>query len=146
MAYNTTAIKKDVDGKPIPQYYNDLQDAYEALKGRNGANRVELYDASGNPVDLETLLTAIATKLDDVTITASALPTGAATSTKQDTIKAAIDDLIELVQSMKDMEYYGASLSDRPAANAVPVGAIFMVVGNFDIIYQSNGTEWVVVT
>jgi len=53
MAYNTVSIQKDVDGKPIPQYYDPLLDAYRVLQGRNGANRVELYDADGNPIDLE---------------------------------------------------------------------------------------------
>ena len=56
MAYNTTAIKKDVDGKPIPQLYNELLNAYEVLQGRNGASRTELYDAAGNPIDLVQLL------------------------------------------------------------------------------------------
>lgn len=173
MAYNTIAIKKDVDGKPIPQYYNSVQDTYEALQGRNGASRVEIYDAAGNPIDLEALLTAIVTALGNVTVSNSALPTGAATATNQTTIRNLIDTVHTTLTQIKntegikkitdplpegsnnigkvtiaksDMEYYGKSLSDRPAANAVPVGAIFMVVGDFDTIYQSNGTEWVVVT
>ncbi|MBW2672573.1 MAG: hypothetical protein JRD89_04040 [Deltaproteobacteria bacterium] len=54
MAYNTVAIKKDVNQKPIPQYYNPSSDSYEPLEGRNGASRVLLYDANGNP-----LLTAV---------------------------------------------------------------------------------------
>ena len=33
MAYNTKPIKNDVDGKPIPQYYNPVTDLYEALQG-----------------------------------------------------------------------------------------------------------------
>jgi hypothetical protein len=50
MAYNTVSIQKDVDGKPIPQYYDPLLDAYRVLQGRNGANRVELYGPDGNPI------------------------------------------------------------------------------------------------
>ncbi len=41
------------------------------------------------------------------------------------------------------MEHYGATINDRPAANSVPVGATFMVVGS-TTVYQSNGTSWVV--
>jgi hypothetical protein len=59
MAYNTVSIKKDVDGKPIPQYFNPGTDAYEVLQGRNGANRVELYDADGNAVDLAALIATV---------------------------------------------------------------------------------------
>jgi hypothetical protein len=43
------------------------------------------------------------------------------------------------------LERYGASLSDRPPASSVSVGATFMVVGT-DIVYQSNGTDWVVIS
>lgn len=50
MAGNTRAIVKDVDAKPAPQYFNPSADAYEYLCGRNGASRVELYDANGNPL------------------------------------------------------------------------------------------------
>ena len=42
-----------------------------------------------------------------------------------------------------NMEYYGATVGDRPAANAVPVGAIYMAV-NTQEVWQSNGTDWVV--
>lgn len=173
MAYNTVPIKKDVDGKPIPQYYNALQDAYEALQGRNGASRVELYDANGNPVDLVALITSIVTALSDVKITSSTLPTGAATAANQTTIRNIIDTIHTTLTQIKNtdgikkitdplpagtnkigrvvidgntMEHYGTSLSHRPPANIVPIGSIFMIVGDFDTIYQSNGTEWVVVT
>lgn len=40
MAYNTKAIKTDVNQKPIPQYYNPDTDSYEVLEGKNGANKV----------------------------------------------------------------------------------------------------------
>lgn len=41
------------------------------------------------------------------------------------------------------MEQFGATIADRPAANSVPVGATFMIVGTTDA-WQSNGTDWVV--
>ena len=66
MAYNTVSIQKDVDGKPIPQYYNILQDVYEVLQGRNGANRVELFDASGNAVDVVALVADIISAVTDI--------------------------------------------------------------------------------
>jgi hypothetical protein len=74
MAYNTKSIKKDVDGKPIPQIFDMVKDDYEVLQGRNGAQRVEIYGPDGNPLsstsgklnirasELETLLSALGAK------------------------------------------------------------------------------------
>jgi hypothetical protein len=56
MAFNTKSIVKDLNQKPIPQYYNPVTDTYEVLQGSNGANRAVLYDADGNPVDLSKLV------------------------------------------------------------------------------------------
>ena len=42
-------------------------------------------------------------------------------------------------------ELFGESLSDRPPANSVSVGATFMVVGD-TVVYQSNGKDWVVIS
>nr|PZM87706.1 MAG: hypothetical protein DIU81_08870 [[Clostridium] cellulosi] len=50
MAYNTKAIKKDVNNHPVPQYYNPAIDDYEPLQGVNGAHRVLLFDTNGNPL------------------------------------------------------------------------------------------------
>ena len=41
------------------------------------------------------------------------------------------------------METYKATVAERPDADSVPVGAIFMAV-NTGEIWQSNGTDWVV--
>src|SRR5690606_36983387 len=41
------------------------------------------------------------------------------------------------------MEIYGPTEAERPAANTVPVGAVYMAV-NTGEIWQSNGTDWVV--
>lgn len=88
MAYNTVSIQKDVDGKPIPQYYNQLQNTYEVLQGRNGANRVELYDADGNAIDLAALFANIVLALGQVEIADSVLPSGAATESTLADIEA----------------------------------------------------------
>ena len=41
------------------------------------------------------------------------------------------------------MEFFGATIDERPPANSVPVGAIYMAV-NTQEVWQSNGIEWVV--
>lgn len=50
--------------------------------------------------------------------------------------------LMELKGSI--MEQYGATVANRPAANTVPVGAVYMAV-NTQEVWQSNGTDWVVI-
>ncbi len=174
MAYNTVAIKKDVDNKPIPQIYNQLLDTYEVLQGRNGAQRAELYDADGNPVDLETLLTAIVTALGDVKVSSSALPTGAATAAKQDTLKTAIDAAAALLTAIKDtagikkivdalpagtnnigkITLDGSTndmrgkAANKPAAGTVAVGTTYWSIDtdpHADAVEVSNGTSWVVI-
>lgn len=42
----------------------------------------------------------------------------------------------------KPMELYGATVADRPAANSVAMGAVFMAVNTREI-WQSNTIEWV---
>ncbi len=78
MPYNTKPIKTDGRGKPIPQYFNSVIDDYEALQGRNGANRVEIYGPDGNPIsvvgskmavratELETALSNLETALSEI--------------------------------------------------------------------------------
>ena len=74
MAYNTVSIKRDLDEKPIPQYYDTLINEYKALEGLNGANKTILYDSDGNAIDVTTLLGAITTALGAVDIASSVLP------------------------------------------------------------------------
>ncbi len=50
MAYNSKAIKTDVNAKPIPQLYNPTTDEYEVLQGSDGAARQVLYGPDGNPI------------------------------------------------------------------------------------------------
>lgn len=68
MAYNTQAVKRDSQNVPVPQVYNSNSDAYEVLQGANGAMRIMLYDANGNP-----LLTAANPGVADVTDRAARL-------------------------------------------------------------------------
>lgn len=42
------------------------------------------------------------------------------------------------------MEYYGPTVTQRPAANKVPVGAIYCAVSTQEY-WQSDGTTWVVI-
>src|SRR5690606_25589982 len=50
MAFNTKPIKTDLNGKPIPQYYDPTIDDYRPLEGQHGAARSILYGPDGNPI------------------------------------------------------------------------------------------------
>ena len=107
MAYNTKAIKKDVDGKPIPQVFNPTLDEYEALKGDAGAARHVIYGPDGQPIsttgnklavrasEIETLLESLdgkdfATQTTLAAILAKIIA-APATEAKQDTLIGHVD-------------------------------------------------------
>jgi hypothetical protein len=122
------------------------------------AARLLLASLNGKDFATQTTLAAVLAKLADP-----------ATATKQDAAKGVLDAISTAVAArateatlaaIKDAltdgtqkvqltgtltELFGASLSDRPPASSVSVGATFMVVGT-DIVYQSNGTDWVVIS
>lgn len=66
MAFNTKPIVKDVNEKPIPQYYNPVSDVYEVLQGLNGANKVILYNEAGQAVDLSALIATVVTAVEKI--------------------------------------------------------------------------------
>ena len=122
------------------------------------AARLLLASLNGKDFATQTTLAAVLAKLADP-----------ATATKQDAAKGVLDAISTAVAArateatlaaIKDaltdgtqkvqlsgslLERYGASLSDRPPASSVSVGATFMVVGD-TVVYQSNGTDWVVIS
>lgn len=58
MPGNTKRIRGDAAGKPAPQYFSNLNDAYEYLEGENGASKV--MAETGAIVDLETVKNLLA--------------------------------------------------------------------------------------
>lgn len=92
MSYNTKSIKKDVDSKPIPQYFNETVDDYEVLKGRNGASFVEILGPNGETLSIVNNKLAVrATEIESLLNTLNAKDF--ATATKQDLIKTVLDTL-----------------------------------------------------
>ena len=64
MAYNTKPIVKDSEGKPIPQYYNQVNNQYEPISGSAGGQRVTLCDSAGQEVNLIDMVDSIKTAID----------------------------------------------------------------------------------
>ena len=136
MAYNTKSIVKDVNQKPIPQYYNKDLDVYEALEGKNGASRTILYDENGNHIDLTALISSIVNILNEKN-----LPTNASTESKQDEIIVELQKPIKLDGST--MEYYGNSTDEKPTENII-VGSTYFEIDTVEV-YMWDGTSWVVI-
>lgn len=190
MPYNTKTVKRDGSGiTPVPQHFNPTADDYEAILGRNGASRAELYGPDGNPIstsagklavrasEVESLLNDIKGK-DFATQTTLAailakIITAPSTEAKQDALNALIGEvqasptantLLARLKSLEDkidkitngtspasvqlsgsnMELYGATINDRPAANAVKAGATFTIVDATQEFksWMSNGVDW----
>lgn len=66
MAYNEKSILKDVNQKPIPQYWNSSTDRYEFVEGYNGMLKVILVDEQGRYVHSQSLVDQISAKLDEL--------------------------------------------------------------------------------
>lgn len=135
MAYNTVAIKKDVDGKPIPQYYNAITNQYEDLQGLQGASKTILYDENGNKVDVVALINSIITVLNQKN-----LPTGASTSAKQDDLKLIIDNIYNKDNTKT---FYGLSTETKPISNNIKGNKYFEI--NTGNVFMWSGTTWVVI-
>ena len=66
MAYSTKSIIKDVNGKPVPQYFNQEQDKYEVIKSKDGMLRVIMVDSQGNEIQTQDLIDQITAKIDEL--------------------------------------------------------------------------------
>ena len=158
------AILKNASGQVIsPATDAKLEQVRQLLAGVATEAKLEqartLLDAiSTKDFATQTTLAAVLAKLAD-------LESELATSSKQDALNIAVEDLkselilvkselanIKANQISGDqkvqlsgtiMEYYGATVAQRPEATEVPVGAAYMAVNTGDV-WQSNGFEWVV--
>jgi hypothetical protein len=120
------------------------------------AARLLLASLNGKDFATQTTLAAVLAKLADP-----------ATATKQDAAKGVLDAISTAVAArateatlaaIKDaltdgtqkvqlsgslLERYGATEAQRPAANSVPIGTVYMAVQTQQM-WQSDGSQWVV--
>ena len=64
MAYNTKPIVKDSEGKPIPQYYNQISNQYEPISGASGGQKVTLCNGAGQEIDLMAMVGSVVSAID----------------------------------------------------------------------------------
>ena len=66
MSYNIKAILKDVNDKPVPQYWNPETQKYEVFEGKGGKLKVNMVDSDGNQIQTQDLVDQISTKIDEI--------------------------------------------------------------------------------
>ena len=66
MAYNSKSIIRDVNDKPIPQYWNPITQQYEVIEGKDGMLRVIMVDSEGREIQIQNQIDQIAVKLDEL--------------------------------------------------------------------------------
>ena len=66
MSYQNVSIIKDVNNKPVPQYWNpDIQN-YEVVEGSSGYLKVIMVDSNGNEIQTQSLIDQLNDKLDEL--------------------------------------------------------------------------------
>lgn len=66
MAYNEKAILKDVQKKPVPQYWNPETQQFEVIESKDGMLRVIMVDSQGREIQSQDLVDQISAKLDEL--------------------------------------------------------------------------------
>ena len=66
MAYDTKSIIKDVNKKPVPQYWNKEKQQYEVIESKDGMLRVIMVDSQGNEIQTQDLIDQITAKIDEL--------------------------------------------------------------------------------
>ncbi len=66
MAYNTKSIIKDVNKKPVPQYWNPITQQYEVITSKDGILRVNMVDGEGREIQTQNLVDQISAKIDEL--------------------------------------------------------------------------------
>lgn len=137
VSYNTQAIKTDVNGKPIPQYYDALHDEYRPLQGEHGASRAVLYGPDGQPINSNNALPvsdqAVLTALTDGTQKVSV--TGSLVTIGEDTFQMSGGDTLR------------GLAADKPAAADAHAAIPFCFYLSVDTgtVEVTTGTDWVVI-
>lgn len=66
MAYNEKAILRDVNKKPVPQYWNPETQQYEVIESKDGMLRVIMVDSQGREIQTQNLVDQISAKIDEL--------------------------------------------------------------------------------
>ena len=117
------------DGTPGPSRLAQIQTLLEALGAITDAAQIDPAEAATAIAALKGLLTLTAQRASEITLAQ---------------IKTALTDgSLKAQLSGSLLERYGATEAQRPAANSVPIGTVYMAVQTQQM-WQSDGSQWVV--
>ena len=66
MSYGNVSIIKDVNNKPVPQYWNPISQNYEVVEGSSGYLKVIMVDSNGDEIQTQSLIDQLNDKLDEL--------------------------------------------------------------------------------
>ena len=66
MSYGNVSIIKDVNNKPVPQYWNPNIQNYEVVEGSSGYLKVIMVDSNGDEIQTQSLIDQLNDKLDEL--------------------------------------------------------------------------------
>lgn len=66
MTYNEKSIIKDVNKKPVPQYWNPETQQFEVIESKDGMLRVIMVDSEGREIQTQNLVNQISAKIDEL--------------------------------------------------------------------------------
>ena len=146
MAWDTKLIKRS-NGDPVPQGFDVVADEYEVIHSTDNKLNVKASEVETLITTLNSLITAIRDTsgikkiTDAVNIGSSALPTGAATGVKQDTIISHVDELETVLKAIRDTSGI-KKITDAViiGSSALPTGAATSVKQD-TIISHIDGVE-----
>ncbi len=126
--------KVDVDSSALPTGAS-TEATLALIKAKTDNIPSDPSKESGKLTALETLITTLNEKIDTLDAVIDSIK-------DTDGIKK-ITDTVDVQLSGSKMELYGKAISDRPAANTVPVVATFTIVDDkLDQNWISDGTNW----
>lgn len=137
------AVLDSLDGKVATDAKLEAARALLAsLDGKDYATQTTLAAVLAKLADLAT-----AAKQDDAKAVLDAIKTSAAAAATEATLAAIqtalTDGTLKAQLSGSLLERYGAAEAQRPAANSVPIGTVYMAVQTQQM-WQSDGSQWVV--
>lgn len=157
MAYNTKAILRDLNGDPIPQYYDESADIYKPAEGDDNGQRVKvpgletlvgaLADAAvTNPAATASVIAALKGILTDLGQTDDAVVAAGAVGSLAAKIRRVSTDLAELMANVGDVTDAEATGSGVDGSLVALLKEVRDLLTDGDALMQLNGRRVAVAT
>lgn len=64
--YNQKSILRDVNKKPVPQYWNPETQQFEVIESKDGMLKAIMVDSQGREIQSQNLIDQITAKIDEL--------------------------------------------------------------------------------